>query len=329
MEEKKWCVYMHTNKINGKKYIGITSLKPVERWGTKGQKYKTSHFYNAIKKYGWDNFTHEILFTELEEQEAKDTEIRLISKYKTKNSEYGYNLTDGGDGVRGYCASEEHRKKISERQKGKTPWNKGKKYNLFANSEIQKIKWQNKDYRQNMVDKNTGKILSEETKDKISKNNPRRRSVYQLDRDTLDVLNKFDCVIDAIRFISGDKFSYNQSVILNVINGVNSYAYGYKWIEANDYENKTDLYYKIINLNSTARSVICLSIETLDIVRKYSYTNELRIEYDEIYIKRIKNNCKRMSKCIFDGYYWCFFDRYEEFKNKVIYQREKKGIKCE
>mgnify|MGYP002658749408 CR=1 FL=1 len=56
-----YCVYKHTNKINGKVYIGQSSnIK--ERWSRKGTCYKgCTYFYNAIQKYGWDNFEHIIL----------------------------------------------------------------------------------------------------------------------------------------------------------------------------------------------------------------------------------------------------------------------------
>lgn len=101
MKGKRYCVYMHINRVNNKKYIGITSRTPEVRWnngyGYKGQ----SVFYNAIKKYGWDMFDHKILFTNLSEEEAKNKEIEMIDKYKTNvykhGHRYGYNMTDGGD----------------------------------------------------------------------------------------------------------------------------------------------------------------------------------------------------------------------------------------
>ena len=121
-KENKWCVYVHTNKVNGKKYIGITCQNPEDRWRN-GEGYKNSFiFYKAIKKYTWDGFEHEILYSNISEKEAKEKEVELIALYKTncckyKEPYYGYNMTDGGEGTIGWTPSEETRKKISESRK--------------------------------------------------------------------------------------------------------------------------------------------------------------------------------------------------------------------
>ena len=96
-EDKIWYVYMHINKINNKKYIGISSEEnPNRRWKN-GFGYKQQIFFRAIQKYGWENFEHKIIFTDLTEKEAKLKEQELISEYQSNNPLYGYNRSKGGD----------------------------------------------------------------------------------------------------------------------------------------------------------------------------------------------------------------------------------------
>lgn len=115
MSEKQWKVYAHINIINGKRYVGITSkINPEHRWNH-GRGYNDNpHFRYAINKYGWDGFKHIILFDKLSEEEAKNKEIELIAKWNTNDKNYGYNMTVGGDGTKGYYPSEETRAKISK-----------------------------------------------------------------------------------------------------------------------------------------------------------------------------------------------------------------------
>ena len=96
MDENNYCVYIHTNKINGKKYIGISS-NVKKRWANKGKNYYDQVFGLAIQKYGWDNFEHKIVKNNISKEEACDLEQELIKKYNTRNKELGYNRSDGGD----------------------------------------------------------------------------------------------------------------------------------------------------------------------------------------------------------------------------------------
>ena len=102
--DKKYYVYMHNNKVNNKKYIGITCReKPEYRWGKNGNSYRGQVFKTAIDKYGWNNFDHLILFEGLSAEEAYEKEKELIKKYKSNQKEYGYNLSVGGEhGSTGY-----------------------------------------------------------------------------------------------------------------------------------------------------------------------------------------------------------------------------------
>ena len=126
-----YTVYKHTSP-SGKVYIGITKRKPGYRWN-KGKGYRKDQllFYRAIKKYGWDNFTHEILYTGLSEKDAKNIEISLIRQYKSLGM--SYNITDGGDGGRGLHnkrkkMSYETKLKMSKSRKGLLAGNKNPMY---------------------------------------------------------------------------------------------------------------------------------------------------------------------------------------------------------
>lgn len=109
-----WIVYKHTSPSN-KVYIGITSRDPKRRFCCNGQGYKNnSHFWSAIKKYGWDNFKHEIIKEGLSFDEACETEKRLILEYKSFDSRFGYNIALGGQG---FLMTDEQRAEVSDRQK--------------------------------------------------------------------------------------------------------------------------------------------------------------------------------------------------------------------
>ena len=116
MPNNQWCVYMHTNKINGKKYIGITSRNPNKRWRKDGKGYQRHlHFWSAIQKYGWDNFRHEIILHNETYEFACKVERCLIKHYKSNNPKYGYNNTLGGEGK---LLTKEQKNALSEKRKG-------------------------------------------------------------------------------------------------------------------------------------------------------------------------------------------------------------------
>lgn len=182
-----YIVYQHKNKTNGKMYFGITSRKPIERWGSNGNGYKsTPHFYSAIQKYGWDNFEHNILYENLTKEEACDIEKELIAKYKTQNKEFGYNILEGGQATElptevrekmskamvgnknglGHPCSEEKKRKISDAQKGRRL------------SEEHKRKLSEAAKQRHVP-------CSEDKKKKISQSYPNQRKVYCDETDTI------------------------------------------------------------------------------------------------------------------------------------------------
>lgn len=92
----EYTVYMHINKQNNKRYIGITKQNPKIRWANGKGYVKNAHFYAAIQKYGWNNFEHIILHESFNQEEACLMEKYYIKKYNTINPQYGYNLSEGG-----------------------------------------------------------------------------------------------------------------------------------------------------------------------------------------------------------------------------------------
>lgn len=97
MTIENFTVYMHVNKYNGKRYIGITGDNPIKRWANGKGYRRNKHFNDAIEKYGWGGFDHLILFSNLSKEVACQIEQWLIAEYKTTDKELGYNLTSGGE----------------------------------------------------------------------------------------------------------------------------------------------------------------------------------------------------------------------------------------
>lgn len=102
--KKTWIIYKHICKVNGKYYIGLTSQKDLNQRWKNGNGYKNNPlFYNAIKKYGWDAFNHEVIENNISTlKEANERERYWISHYHSWKYDpecNGYNITPGGDGV--------------------------------------------------------------------------------------------------------------------------------------------------------------------------------------------------------------------------------------
>lgn len=132
-----YLLYCHTNKINGKRYVGITSTSTQLRWQNGLGYRKNKHFYSAIQKYGWEEFTHEILFEELTEEEASIKEKELIAKWDLTNQSKGYNNSLGGEHGK---HSEHTKEKMRMAQIGKKSHWYGKRLPLEARMKMSKAK---------------------------------------------------------------------------------------------------------------------------------------------------------------------------------------------
>lgn len=152
-------IYMTTNLINGKMYIGqkksTNFLK--ERYLGSG-----SLLRKAVKKYGKENFKVEMLCECDSKEELDEMEIYFIKQFDAKNNDNFYNLTPGGEsGVggpkfKGHKHTEESKKKISEGNKGAN----NKFFGKHHNEETKKIMREKAKKR---------KPVSQETREKLSK----------------------------------------------------------------------------------------------------------------------------------------------------------------
>ena len=167
------CIYMWTNKVNNKRYIGkchddVNKRKRMHLLGHGNKLLK-----RAFDKYGVENFTFEILHDGILDEFLNDYEIAAIKKYNTNTCRpngHGYNLTDGGEGIIGFNrppVSEETRQKMSEAHKGKTHSEETRK----KLSEVRKGKKHgppSEKTRLKISEAQKGKKISVETRRKLS-----------------------------------------------------------------------------------------------------------------------------------------------------------------
>ena len=213
-------IYKHRNNINGKVYIGQTN-NIEKRWQPSKYK-KSSLFYRAIQKYGWNNFTHEIL-SEIEDQnEADNQEIALIEYFDSTNPDKGYNILPGGGiNTRGMKHSEETKNKISNAHLGK----KHDKQWVLNNKESH---YRNNSYKSNSGSFKKGHINSDEIKNKINIKRYKRVIQYDLNMNFIKEWNSLKDIENELKISSGD-----ISKVCNNTNNRKS-AGGFIWRFSND-----------------------------------------------------------------------------------------------
>lgn len=123
-------IYLVTNSINGKMYVGQTIKTPTKRWNEHCSEAKIcrddNYFHNAIRKYGKDAFTVKVLESNIPKNMLNDRESFWIAKYKTFGN--GYNLTSGGG--QAFFVSAETRTRIGNSVRGEKNGFYGRKHNL-------------------------------------------------------------------------------------------------------------------------------------------------------------------------------------------------------
>ncbi len=173
-------IYLITNLFNLKKYVGITKFSLEERFS---QHTKRGFILTeAIKKYGEQKFSIEVVEVVESAERAYELEIFYIKEYNTK-APNGYNLTDGGDGIFGWNITDEYREQCSFRVK---ELHKEKRIGMYGKKHTEETKKKmsesskgnqnclgrvlSEESKQKISEKHLGKKLSEKTRKKISEN---------------------------------------------------------------------------------------------------------------------------------------------------------------
>ena len=231
--EANFTVYVHTAP-NKKKYVGITAQEPIKRWGLKGQNYKNNgHFWNAIQKYGWDNFQHDIVAINLNKHDACQMEKDLIKLYKSHISKYGYNKTTGGehfefsDDIKPKLRSPEGIRKMAESKRGQKQSEETKAKRAEALRRFYKngFKQEHRDKISNALkgikrDEEFCRKMKEVHRTELNK---RSRRVVQFDGET--AIAEYLSAREAER-----ETGISYTSIVRVCNGVRlKHAGGYRW----------------------------------------------------------------------------------------------------
>lgn len=236
-----YTIYLRTNLVTGKQYVGQTeNFKHREScWKCLKYTYANQYIDNDRKEYGVENFKVEVIDHCETQEEAYELEEYYIKEYDTKYPN-GYNLTEGGAGIKGFKHSEESRKKMSEALKGKhsspdtefkkgqTPWNKDKS-GCFLEESRKKMSESHK----GNTPWNKGIPLTEEHKSKISMINKGKhlsestefpkRKVNQYDKDE-NFIKRWDSLADIKR-----ELGYSHGNIIRCCKGKSKQSYGYIW----------------------------------------------------------------------------------------------------
>ena len=224
-----YIVYKHISP-SGKVYIGITRQLVNRRW-CKGDGYKSNdYFYRAILKYGWENFKHEILFTGLTKEEAEQKEIELIKRYKSTDSNYGYNLRKGGcicsfseqsiEKMRlshlGYKHSDEQKEKISRALAGRKISS-----GMLGRTHSEETK-------RLMSEKQKGIKHSKETIEKISKSRT-GKCVGENNHKSKKIINLTTGEVFTTIREACSKYNLSHGNVVNVCKGNRKTCGGYEW----------------------------------------------------------------------------------------------------
>lgn len=220
--ESKGVIYCYTNLINGKKYIGqtIKTLRHRHQQHMNETKYENLRAYNhyfhrAIRKYGIENFSLNILIMNCENYDKLNNyEQFYIERFKSLSIQNGYNMCNGGNNCNKLaCKTDEE---IAEWKSKISDSVKGENHPLYGTKMSEETK-------RKISESEKGKKMSEESKKKMSESKE-GTPVVRIDKNLSIVFYK--------------KMFYTEfdtSSVGRCCKGKQKTCGGYKWMYAEDY----------------------------------------------------------------------------------------------
>ena len=318
-----YIVYKHTNKTNGKIYIGITCQTPEQRWrsglGDKDQ----SKFYNAILKYSWNGFLHEIIFSNLSQKQAYELEEKLIKQYDSIDN--GYNIQIGGEDI-GIWAKANLSKRIYQLdpvdyhviREYESIADASDKHNIASTSIAQAI-------RRSGTSVGYYWCIADNFLDWKPRSNLNEQSIYKIDRKTFKILKKYDSIVSA---------SQENNISCSGLYRCDEFFSlgGFCWCKCNEwYEG-----WKPSRKPNTATPVYQIEQNTLRVINEWESIKEAS-QVLGINKNVIVRCCKRKG-IIAGGFHWCKIEKWTSDwvpkkkvpligRRKALYQIDKKSLK--
>lgn len=214
-------IYLITNLINGKQYVGKTKYTLSHRFSQHCNcKWYNTYIHNAIQKYGKENFKIEQICV-TDDEHWKELETFYIKFYHTHYTEGGYNISWGGDEnpMDELSVREKHKRIMSDPEmvkKTRVPfdeWN-------FGNTE------KRKEFNKRTSERQSGKYIDTFK----NYNNSKKIRIGMIENEV--IIKEFECVSDALRFLNkptkeaGNLLKYADKFNKN---GKRAKTFGYSW----------------------------------------------------------------------------------------------------
>ena len=258
--------------------------------------YAGLYINNARKKFNSSDYWEYEIIEYCTKEKLNEREIYYIEKYKSYDNKFGYNLSTGGNGSRGYKWDEESKIRLSEALKGRK----------LTVEHCKKISERMKG-RTGELNPFFGKHHTDKVKEKLS--TIRKNKIYQLNKDDYSIIKMWESAIDAAKEFNITKETITMCA--NLMSRVRSAA-GFKWCKVEEYDEWIEIdkqrqnkFIKSYERNSKFRKILLqIDIETNIIIKEWESIKECcnKCGFSEAHISQCCNGIRNKHK----GYKWRF-----------------------